>query len=316
MKPFDMQQLIEETKRGGQIAPRSAPTLSKMYDKAQDGIEVVVEFQFFSPRARGAAPSDDDCETSCAQCVTRRAAISPLTGVQMFHFVLSESQTVLKPCIKKLLLKCHVGVQECFSLAQEDCTHELSCLENPSYPFIICHLCVKELKPMVPALKENAALLPSILEECLRLKEEGNVAYKSKHFHEAISSYHDALSSLVKGSRKGLSSEHIAELEQAVFIPVYLNIAACNLKLKEHNAAVRCCRKVLARAPQTEKGHYRMAEALIQLKEFDKANEHINTLDSLGDNSAAVKTLRDAIASKQLQTTEHDKTVARQFVCK
>lgn len=316
MRPADLDFYARQAgaRVGTELGSRSTPTLAKVYGGAKHGLEVVVEYQVFRPAAySGGDEADVDATAgTCSECSNRKRIVLPLNELRTFHFVMKEGQNVVKPCVETLLLKCHIGRNECFTITQSDCAHKLSCLEGPSYPVVVCHLCVKEFKPITASISVPKG--GSILQECLKLKESGNLAYRQKDYHLAKSSYRESLALLRKGSNRLAPTECEAELEQAVFVPVYLNLAACELKLKEHNAAARHCNKVLARDIENLKAHYRLSEALIELGDLEQAKSHVRKLVSLSCSPVDIGVLRKAIDRRAQQDTERIKAVAQSFI--
>jgi len=119
-------------------------------------------------------------------------------------------------------------------------------------------------------------------------KLEGNVFFKQKDFKKAIRNYHRSLM-YIKGVeidglphplRKNKCSidQTILEQNKKLKIDCYNNLAACLLQLSEpsYDKVIFYCKFVIESNPSNDKAHFRMAQALQKLGDYEKAVESCN----------------------------------------
>lgn len=88
-------------------------------------------------------------------------------------------------------------------------------------------------------------------------KQKGMEAFRAKRFEEACHWFERAVS-----AKEGGESQAAA---------LYSNLAAANCARKDYKAALRASEKCIRERPEWFKGYYRRAEALVGLREFEKA---------------------------------------------
>ena len=81
-------------------------------------------------------------------------------------------------------------------------------------------------------------------------------------------------------------------------LPVYLNIAACQIKLKQYENAIKNCTKALEIEDKNVKALYRRCVALTEINEFERAWKDAEDGLSIEENNKAIK--------KQLLKIEKD----------
>ena len=115
------------------------------------------------------------------------------------------------------------------------------------------------------------------------LKSEGNKEFTNENYDRACRKYEEALSIFKffhvtnpKWNEEGIADEDLIEVDikgdtdeerKRLFdlkLVSYLNIAACNLKLKEFDHVLLACDEALKMDPRNVKALYRKAKARIQ----------------------------------------------------
>lgn len=94
-----------------------------------------------------------------------------------------------------------------------------------------------------------------------------------------------------------VSKEDIINLN-SLKLPVYLNIAACQMKLKQYEHAIKNCTKALEIEDKNVKALYRRCVALTEINEFERAWKDAEEGLSIEENNKAIK--------KQLLKIEKD----------
>jgi len=119
-------------------------------------------------------------------------------------------------------------------------------------------------------------------------KLAGNDFFKEKNYKKAIRNYHRALM-YVKGIEvDGLPhplrkikvniDQSILDQNKKLKMNCYNNLAACLLQLPEptYDKVVFYCQLVIEACPSNDKAHFRMAQALQKLGDYEKAIESCN----------------------------------------
>mmetsp|Transcript_14345 Transcript_14345/g.18842 ORF Transcript_14345/g.18842 Transcript_14345/m.18842 type:complete len:334 (+) Transcript_14345:91-1092(+) len=132
-----------------------------------------------------------------------------------------------------------------------------------------------------------------IISVAKRLRTSGNNAYKSMDWEDSKFFYRTALLRIARVPVE--DSEHQEELRkdmnETVVIPCYLNMAACELKLKQYSSCIRHCTKVLRRDSSNEKALFRRATALLEVFELEKAQKDINALSQVSASPGVIQRL-------------------------
>jgi len=100
-------------------------------------------------------------------------------------------------------------------------------------------------------------------------KVKGGKLFREQKYAEALRVYEWA--NLVKNGLYGMTDEEcekVCDIEEQL----YLNIAACYLKLQEWPSCIEHCQMALD-ANESTKGYYRMAEGYIGMSDVEKALE-------------------------------------------
>jgi len=166
---------------------------------------------------------------------------------------------------------------------------------------VICTATLKEFVKAKASYELKAEELIPAAEAC---REEGNKFYSQKRVTLAEKRYKRALGFL--DAEYSMNAEQKAAAKKAK-IPCHLNIAACQMYLKNYRAAVEACNKALEIDSTNGKARIRKAKALFRMHEWDDAKAILEILcDDEPDNAEAKKEL--AAIKKEM----HDDMVKRQ----
>ncbi len=106
------------------------------------------------------------------------------------------------------------------------------------------------------------------LEQATLLKNKGADLFKEGKYSLALKKY-TRMSQYLKGET--FDTDEQKDLSKKLHVAGELNVAACNLKLKENRATIEACTNVLEMEPKNEKALFRMAQAYAGLSEYDEA---------------------------------------------
>jgi len=151
---------------------------------------------------------------------------------------------------------------------------------------VICTATLKEfVKPKASYQLKAEELIPAAEE----LRQEGNKFYTEKRVSIAAKRYKRALGFLE--AEYSMNAEQKAAAKKAQ-IPCHLNIAACEMYLKNYRAAVEACDKALKIESENIKARLRKAKALYMMHEWEDAKVILECLlDDAPDNAEAKKEL-------------------------
>eukprot|EP01127_Copromyxa_protea_P011664 TRINITY_DN2953_c0_g1_i1.p1 TRINITY_DN2953_c0_g1~~TRINITY_DN2953_c0_g1_i1.p1 ORF type:complete len:415 (+),score=153.71 TRINITY_DN2953_c0_g1_i1:80-1246(+) len=122
----------------------------------------------------------------------------------------------------------------------------------------------------------------------IKRKNEGNDLFQKGHYKQAIKKYERSLKSFEYESSK-LEGEKKKTVDHEIKLPCYLNIAACNLKLKKTRAALTNANKALEIDSRNVKGLWRQGLALQDDGEWDKAKKSFTTALEVDPENKAVQ---------------------------
>jgi len=153
---------------------------------------------------------------------------------------------------------------------------------------VICTATLKEyVKPKASYELKADELIPAA--EALR--QEGNKFYTEKRVSIAAKRYKRALGFLE--AEYSMNAEQKAAAKKAQ-IPCHLNIAACEMYLKNYRAAIEACDKALKIESENVKARLRKAKALFMMREWEDAKVMLECLiDDFPDNAEAKKQLAE-----------------------
>lgn len=124
------------------------------------------------------------------------------------------------------------------------------------------------------------------LEQSVIVKEKGTQYFKEGKYKQAAVQYKRIVSWLE--SESSLQGEE-EEKAKALRLAAYLNLAMCYLKLHEPSPALDNCDKALELDSNNEKALFRRGEALVVMKEFDRAREDFQRVAQLYPANKAAK---------------------------
>lgn len=124
------------------------------------------------------------------------------------------------------------------------------------------------------------------LEQSVIVKEKGTQYFKEGKYKQAAVQYKRIVSWLE--SESSLQGEE-EEKAKALRLAAYLNLAMCYLKLHEPSPALDNCDKALELDSNNEKALFRRGEALVVMKEFDRAREDFQRVTQLYPANKAAK---------------------------
>ena len=107
----------------------------------------------------------------------------------------------------------------------------------------------------------NAAELAD-MQKAEKLKAEANAFFKGQKLEEACGKYTQAIQTI-------RLNETLRNKKSAVDVEMACrgNLALCKLNLKDYNAVIENCEKVLENDPNNVKASYRMAQAVFAVSE-------------------------------------------------
>jgi len=151
---------------------------------------------------------------------------------------------------------------------------------------VICTATLKEFVKAKASYELKADELIPAAEAC---RQEGNKFYTEKRVTIAEKRYKRALGFL--DAEYSMNAEQKAAAKKAK-IPCQLNIAACEMYLKNYRAAIEACNKALEIDSANGKARLRKAKALFHLREWEDAKALLEILvDDEPDNAEAKKEL-------------------------
>ncbi|XP_045203479.2 peptidyl-prolyl cis-trans isomerase D-like [Mercenaria mercenaria] len=162
-------------------------------------------------------------------------------------------------------------------------------------------------------LKEN---IDQVLTICAEIKGIGNTLYKEKDFLKARSKYSKALRYLEKLDEADVDIEDdkTKDIENTHLIPLNLNLAACKLQLKDYDGAVENCEEVLSLSAENVKALFRKGQALINLKDWEKAENALKKAVDLEPNDKGIRReLEKAKKAMQEEKVKEKQMYARMF---
>ena len=128
------------------------------------------------------------------------------------------------------------------------------------------------------------------IDSAKRFKDLGNEMFKAGNSLNALDNYRYGIQRIIPAYE--VSEEEKQEIDP-LKISFYLNIAACQIKLKNFEYAVTNCTKALEMDNNNAKALYRRSVANLELNDLDKAKEDIVAgLKIESENSAFKKQLQ------------------------
>lgn len=139
------------------------------------------------------------------------------------------------------------------------------------------------------------------LEQSVIVKEKGTQYFKEGKYRQASVQYKRIVSWLENESSLTGADE---EKAKALRLAAHLNLAMCFLKLHEPKPALENCEKALELDEANEKALFRRGEALLAMKEFDRARGDFQRVIQLYPGNKAAKT--QVILCQKLVKEQHE----------
>jgi len=136
-------------------------------------------------------------------------------------------------------------------------------------------ICTATLKEFVKAKASYELKADELIPAAEACRQEGNKFYTEKRVTLAEKRYKRALGFL--DAEYSMNAEQKAAAKKAK-IPCHLNIAACQMYLKNYRAAIESCNKALEIDSTNAKARLRKAKALTHLKEMEDAKAILEVL--------------------------------------
>ena len=128
----------------------------------------------------------------------------------------------------------------------------------------------------------------------VELKEAGNELYKKAQHIAACKKYREGISLFERKRGRCLVEGDDLERCKVVMVPLHLNLAACQLELKDYKMALKNCRRVIELDPANPKARFRAGKALWEQGEAEEAQSVMEGI-KLKDRSKEVRVLLDKV---------------------
>eukprot|EP00794_Sanderia_malayensis_P012987 gene12986-14325_t len=162
----------------------------------------------------------------------------------------------------------------------------------------------KEKSPWNLTFDERASLADT-------RKTIGNSFFVDGKLQEAFENYSAGIKLLIP-----VFDPEEAQLDTANSLKtsLYLNIAACQLKLKQYDYVICNCTKVLKIDQDNVKAFYRRAIAFTELNRLEDAQVDIRTGLKIDQNNAALKKLLHVVQMKIVEQNEKDGAFMKSYL--
>lgn len=138
------------------------------------------------------------------------------------------------------------------------------------------------------------------------VKDKGAVYFKAGKYMQAIIQYSKIVSWLEM--EYGLS-EAEQKTSKCFLLAAFLNLAMCNIKLREYMRAVEYCEKALGLDQANEKGLYRRGEARLLMNEFELARLDFERVLEVNPQNKAAKSQIAVCQRKAKEHNERDRII-------
>ncbi|XP_078605958.1 FK506-binding protein-like [Branchiostoma floridae x Branchiostoma japonicum] len=143
-------------------------------------------------------------------------------------------------------------------------------------------------------------------------KNKGTECFKAAKIRPAIRRYSRALKLLV------MLGKNVPEDQKAAYnnlkVACYQNLAACQMKLSQHDFVIKNCSKALLLDSSLVKALYRRGCSYTAVNEFDKAREDLQrALEIEPGNRATIEQLKTLEKKSKAQDEKYAKAMAKMF---
>lgn len=147
------------------------------------------------------------------------------------------------------------------------------------------------------------------------VRQIGNSLYKEKNFDKASRKYSKALRYVehLKDEAE-LEENEEQEIDKNQTLSLYLNLAACKLQLKKFEECVEDCDRALEIDEQNCKALFRKGQALVNMKDWEKATECLQKAVSHEPNDKGIRReLERAKKGKEADLLKEKQMYAKMF---
>eukprot|EP00850_Spirogloea_muscicola_P008586 SM000046S16367 [mRNA] locus=s46:281774:287440:+ [translate_table: standard] len=141
------------------------------------------------------------------------------------------------------------------------------------------------------------------LERTATLKEDGNQLYKAGKFSRASKKYSKAMKFVEYDSQ---FSDEEKKQSKALKLSCYLNDAACRLKLKDYNEAVKLCCKAVDLESQNVKALFRRAQGYVGTQDYDLAELDLKKALEIDPENRDVKLEMKELKRRQVEQNKKE----------
>jgi len=140
----------------------------------------------------------------------------------------------------------------------------------------------------------------------VKAKDEGNELYKQQKYQRAIKKYKKANQFIE--SDQGFTDEQKKNAKK-LKLPNFLNLSACDLKLKDFISAKQNCNKALEIENGNVKALFRRGQALEELVEWEASMNDFKKVEELDPDNKEVKRAITQVKKKMAEQNKKDRNI-------
>jgi len=167
---------------------------------------------------------------------------------------------------------------------------------------------------------EGARGINEVLVESATFKKNlANAMFKNGSYTEARADYLKAVGYLTSLSHRTNDQEQVVSQARSVRIALFLNIAACDLKLSQYGPAVENCEIVLKMDATNHKARYRRGVAFSRIGRLEAALADLRWVLTVTDaaDGGTIRDIRreiDTVKGLMEEEKSHERSVARKML--
>jgi len=150
------------------------------------------------------------------------------------------------------------------------------------------------------------------LEECIPramdIKAEGNTFFQKGQHVAAAKKYRQGIALFEQRRGRCLVEGEDLDRAKPLMVPLHLNLAACQLEMKDYKMAIRNCRRVIELDESNVKAHFRCAKALWEQGSAAEAQKEIHQITP-ENRTTEVQKFGNKIDKYIKQQTEKERAV-------